>query len=127
MLIGSVFYYKSFSYPDESTIYVRFILIILIILSVLLFFLSKKTEKRSLKELFSRKITLALILTIVYIVLIPIIGYFTSTFLFLVGFMWLYNHKGIPKYLIIATVSSIGIYILFQKLLTVWFPTGLFM
>ena len=127
MLIGSIFYYKSFSYPHESTIYVRFILIILMFLSVLLFIWPKQQKKQSLIELFSKQRIMALLLTIAYIILIPIIGYFVSTFIFLITFMWSYNHKGLPKYLMIAAGASIGIYVLFQKFLTVWFPTGLFM
>jgi len=127
MLIGSVFYYQSYSYPDESTIYVRFILGILMVLSVLLFINSKKSGKKDSKGLLSKKILMAVVLTIAYVVIMPIVGYYVATFAFLVTFMWIYNHNGLVKYLAIAALFSISVYLFFEKLLTIWFPKGFFM
>lgn len=127
MLIGSVFYYQSYSYPDESTIYVRFILLVLMVLSVLLFTNSKKYVKKDSKVLLSKNIVVTVAMIIAYVVIMPIVGYYIATFAFLVMFMWIYNHKGIVKYLMIATVFSISVYLFFQKLLTIWFPKGFFM
>lgn len=127
MFIVSIFYYNSFSYPDESTIYIKFILVILLVLSVLLFVNSKSQNTNFKEKSFSKRMFLAFALTIAYVALMPIVGYYISTFIFLVLFMWIYNHKGIVKYLTVGCIFSFFVYFFFQKLLGIWFPTGIFM
>lgn len=125
LLFGIVFFYKSFDYPDESTIYVRFILSILMILSALLLVKSNKPSDKTIKQLFTKDKIISICLMLAYVILIPILGFFVSTFVFLIGFMWVFKHKGLAGYLIAAVIASISVYIVFQKFLSIWFPTGL--
>ncbi len=126
MILSAVLYAASFSYPDESTIYVRFILTIFFVLSAVLFF-AKPRNLKPIKNMFNNKKVMALLLIIAYVILIPIAGFFISTFVFLIAFMYSYNRVGIIKYSIISLVFCLIIYAAFYKWLSIWFPTGFLM
>ena len=69
MLIAGLFYYQSLPYPSESTIYVKFILILFFFLSAILF-IWPQNKSRSIKEVFSRQKLIALLIAIGYIIVI---------------------------------------------------------
>lgn len=125
MLLGGILYYLSLSYPPESTAYVKFILFIFVLLSIVMFIWPQKYKNYSLKHLFTKQKIITIILLILYAVLIPIAGFFITTFIFSVVFMWIFDNKGLPRYTLITAIFCLLIYFVFQKLLYIWFPTGL--
>jgi hypothetical protein len=124
MIVSVLAFINSFSYPVESTIYVRFILAVFFILSAVLFF-TKSEGQRPLKDMFTTKRAKAIALMVVYVILVPIVGFFVSTFIFTIAFMYTFNNKGIVKYIIISFVFVLIVYGVFDVLLNIWFPTGL--
>lgn len=124
MFVSVLAFINSFTYPVESTIYVRFVLVVFFIVSAVLFF-NKGENQKPLKGMFSSKRIQALALMICYVILVPIIGFFISTFIFAVAFMYMFNNKSIIKYIITSLVFVLIIYGVFDLLLNIWFPKGL--
>lgn len=124
MIVSALAFINSYSYPEESTIYVRFILAIFFVLSLVLFFI-KSDKQESVKTIFTSKRSKAFALMIAYAILIPIVGFFVSTFLFGVVFMFIFNNKGLVKYMIVTFIFTLMMYGVFDVLLKIWFPTGL--
>jgi hypothetical protein len=124
MIVAVLAFKNSFSYPVESTIYVRFVLGIFFILSAVMFLMKPKKEK-PLSGLVTSNRVKAFALVAVYIILIPILGFFVSTFLFAVVFMSIFNSKGIVKYLVTSGIFTLAMYLLFDVVLKIWFPAGL--
>jgi len=114
----------SFRYSEDSTLYVRFILGIFFFLSVILFFTKIESTKR-ITDIFTIKRIMALCTIILYTLAIPLVGFFVSTFLFTFLFMFQYNHEGILRYLIIATIGTLIFFLVFKLWLGVWFPQGI--
>ena len=124
MIVSVIAFINSFSYPVESTIYVRFILALFFILSAALFFI-KAEGQRPLKGIITKRRAKALALILSYVILIPILGFFVSTFIFAIVFMYMFNNKGIVKYIIISFVFVLIVYGVFDVFLNIWFPAGL--
>lgn len=123
----AAFYAATFKYRPEIVAFPRFLLWILLILSALLFILPRQTKGYSIKELFPKEKIIASLLLIVYIFVFPKLGYFVTTFIFAVLYMWIFCKKDWKKYVLVAAVYITIIYFLFQKWLYIWFPKGLFM
>jgi hypothetical protein len=121
------FYYLTFAYPPRTVAFPRFLLLIFFFLSVLLFVFPGRGQKYSFGEVFSSEKMVTLLLLIGYTILFPFIGFFVTTFVFAVFYMWLFRRKGFPRYFLIAAAYVAIMYIVFQKLLYVWFPEGLLM
>lgn len=115
----------TFGYPPEAVQFPRFLLLICLSLSLLLFFISSPKEKRLASNIFSKERLLTIIFTIFYIIIFPLIGFFTATFLFLTFYMWYFQRENIWKYIFISAIYLSLIYVVFQKFLFVWFPEGL--
>jgi uncharacterized BrkB/YihY/UPF0761 family membrane protein len=124
MVFGAFFYFLTFSYPPRTVAFPRFLLLLFFILSVLLFIFPGEPQKYSLREVFSSEKSITVLLLIAYTILFPLIGFFITTFFFAVFYMWLFRRKGLRRYLLIAAVYVAVIYMVFQKLLYVWFPEG---
>lgn len=123
-MLTAALFVTSFQYPAESTIYVRFILVIFFILSIVLLFTKSKSTQR-LRDMFTTKRMISAGIILLYIIAIPIIGFFVSTFAFAILFMVAQNRMGILKYCITSAVFTGIVYGVFQVLLGIWFPTGL--
>lgn len=111
--------------PEETIQFLRFLWLICFSLSLILFFLSPPPKKRLASNIFSKERLLTIIFTVCYIMLFPLIGFFTATFLFLIFYLWYFQRGKIWKYGFISANSLSLIYIVFQKFLFVWFPEGL--
>lgn len=123
----AAFYAATFKYQPKIVAFPRFLLWAFLVLSVLLFILPRQTSGYSFKELFPKEKIIASLLLIVYIFAFPKLGYFVTTFIFAVLYMWIFYKKDWKKYVLVAAVYITIIYFLFQKWLYVWFPKGLFM
>lgn len=70
---------------------------------------------------------LILLLLFLYVVFLPIIGYFPSTLIFLLIAMWLLGKRTPQSFAlsgIVAALSILGIYLVFQKVMYIWLPSG---
>jgi hypothetical protein len=123
----SFFYYLTFAYPPRTVAFPRFLLLIFFFLSLLLFIFPGRGQKYSFREVFANEKIVTLLLLIGYTILFPLIGFFVTTFFFAIFYMWLFQRKGLPRYFLIAAAYVAIMYIVFQKLLYVWFPEGLLM
>ena len=119
------FYYLTFAYPPRTVAFPRFLLLIFFLLSVLLFIFPGRPQTYSFREVFSSEKNISILLLIAYTILFPLIGFFVTTFVFAVFYMWLFRRKGLPQYILIAAAYVAILYIIFQKLLYVWFPEGI--
>ncbi len=124
---AAALYAATFKYPVEVIAFPRFLIWTLLGLSVLLFIRPGHTSGYSLKELLPKEKVIAALLLVVYIIVFPIVGYFVTTFIFAILYMWIFNRKDLKKYLLVAAVYCGIIYLLFQKWLFVWFPEGMLM
>jgi hypothetical protein len=125
MTVAIIIFGVTFNYPPEAVQFPRFLLLICFALALLLFFLSPPKQKRLPNNIFSKERLLTIIFTIFYIIIFPLIGFFTATFLFLTFYMWYFQREKIWKYIFISAIYLSLIYIVFQKFLFVCFPEGL--
>jgi len=119
------FYYLTFAYPPRTVAFPRFLLLLFFFLSVLLFIFPGRGQTYNFGEVFSSEKIVTLLLLIGYTILFPLIGFFVTTFCFAVFYMWLFRRKGLSQYILIAAAYVAVMYIIFQKLLYVWFPEGI--
>lgn len=124
MLITFFVFFDSFSYPEQSTIYVRFVLIVFFVLLVILFFTEPK-EKKRLDQLLTSNTIKTLISLICFLISIQILGFLISAFIFAVVFMSLFNKQGFVKYTIISGICTGIIFLVFKVMLNIWFPVGI--
>jgi hypothetical protein len=121
------FYYLTFSYPPRAVAFPRFLLLVFLLLCVLLYIFPGRERKYRFREVFSSEKNITVLMLIGYTLLFPFLGFFVTTFLFAVLYMWLFRREELPKYLLIAAVYVAVLYLVFQKMLYIWFPEGLLM
>lgn len=72
------------------------------------------------------RLLLASLMLIGYFVLTLVLGFYAATILFLAGSMWLFGYRNKLAIVLICTGISLFSYLLFQKLLYVKLPMGIF-
>ena len=75
-----------------------------------------------------RKVLLAFLVFLGYVAGLSFIGYLASTFLFVLGLSWMIgprNVRELPKLVVIATLTALATYLIFEKYLYVFLPRGL--
>lgn len=108
-----------------SFIMFGFIMIRLISLAVLLI---KSKEVLSINVNVFKNSQLVYFLTLVsYVFLIPFLGVFSATFIFLIAFLLLFNIKKTKVLIIFPFVFTLFLYISFKVLLNVRLPKGIFL
>lgn len=126
------------SFPDTAGIFPQFILVVLFILGIYTLFHGVKETKaerklieegQEVKQLFGWKenklLMLGYVLIVAYILLIDVLGFFTSTTIFMVGYMFFLKMRK-PLTLILVTVGvDCFIYFLFVMQLKLSLPSGL--
>jgi len=123
-VLAAVLFGVSFRYSEDSALYVRFILTIMFVLSCILFFKENKISKTVI-EIFTQKRLTALVMIILYVIALPLLGFFVSSFIFSVLFMYFNLKQDIPKYVIVSLCGTIILFLVFKVWLGVWFPTGI--
>ncbi|WP_209125065.1 tripartite tricarboxylate transporter TctB family protein [Alkalihalobacillus sp. BA299] len=122
----------SLRFPEGSVFWPRLFSIVLILLAIGLFIDTvKKPEREGTSEApisaYEYKI-LALITgtIIIYMFLLNIIGFSILTIFLIGGLLWYLGYRYIKKVLLISIITSVVITIIFQFLLNVPLPQGLF-
>jgi putative tricarboxylic transport membrane protein len=75
-----------------------------------------------------RRVLLGFLVFLAYVAALNIIGYVTSTFLFVLGLSWSIgprNLRGLPKLVAVAFGTALVIYLVFERYLFVFLPRGL--
>ena len=74
-----------------------------------------------------RRVLLGFLVFLAYVASLNIIGYMTSTFLFILGLSWSVgprDRRGLPKLIGVAFGTALVIYLVFEKYLFVFLPRG---
>ncbi len=133
IIIALIIIVMSNPLPSESAVFPRIVAGIMIFLSLILTFnglkssKSVKDESESTEKIFMKDVLKGAAIMILYLVLMPILGYFTATTLFIVLFMVAYNEKSVRKILTTVVILNVFIYMIFVAQLNVPLPQGLLM
>ncbi len=127
ILFASFFYYLTFQLPERAMIYPLFVITLLMLLSMIQLFIAyfKKTDQEStaFKDIKWKQLLFVLITSGIYVVLINIIGYLTSTFIYvLVILLGLKTSKRLSIGVSVGFV--LVLYLLFNLALNVPLPKG---
>ena len=93
---------------------------------------SKKSEDKGITflsrdgliKLVSNRMVFVILSLLILIYFIPILGFFTSSFLFLVAVLLRFNIKK-KNAIVISAIYSVSIYFIFEILLSISFPKGI--
>ncbi len=126
IVISALMIYEARTFPKRASFaggYVIFLALLLIIFSVLILISKeKKTEKLEIKK-FSKFLFLV-ISTGLYIFLIPYVGFFTVSFVYMIAVMRYLGVKSVVP-LVLSPLITLGfIYYIFVIFLTIPIPQG---
>jgi putative tricarboxylic transport membrane protein len=121
--------------PIGPAFYPRVILILLAGLALWLIaedLLRKRTRLRTAGKAAGpapnyRRVVLAFFVFFAYVASLSLIGYVTSTFLFILGLSWAIGPRevrSIPKLASVALLTTLVVYLVFEKYLFVFLPKG---
>lgn len=126
LLISCIYFLLSMQLSPKAAMYPKFISMILGSLSLIFIiktFLSKDKEDKKNVDFQTKQFFFVFSMAFVYIAIINILGYFISTFLFLV--ITLFGLKTNRKYAIATGVGfSLFVFVIFKLLLNVPVPRG---
>jgi len=129
VLLGvvGVFYFLTFQLPENAMIYPLFVISLLLILTLIQLFGAyfRKTDEEAnmFKNIKWKQFFFVLVTCGIYVVLINILGYITSTFIYVLA--TLYGLKTGKKLSILVSVGFVIImYFLFNEALNVPLPKG---
>lgn len=137
MAFAAFFFILTGSFPKESSYFPRFFTCMLILISALIIWQgvqkTRHLQKGEMAETGDVPITFGELrlpmLGIVgiggYIAAIPILGFFVSTGLFLIAYMWCLKIRRIPVLLISTFAVEAFIYVLFVIQLKLAMPSGI--
>jgi putative tricarboxylic transport membrane protein len=124
MALTGFFYYLTYLYPPETMSFPRFLLYSFGILSLFLFLFPGEKKKYDYQELFAKEKIITLIGAVIYVSLIHVIGFFVSSFLFILVYICIFEKRALRKSILIAAAGSGVAYIVFEWALSVHFPEG---
>ena len=134
IIISIAFFKETFSFPVILKATEPGPSIMPRIYSIILFFSAiyyavknfrKKRETSENKRSINKMLILAVILTFLYILLIPFLGYFISTVIYLLIIMFIMEERKKSAYIILPSMVLLFSYLIFYKLLLVQFPLGI--
>lgn len=127
LIFCGIYYLAINKLPEQAKQYPFFIFVLLLAFTVILLvttFIKKEEEKINIfKDMQFKQFGFVLITAIAYVAIISIVGFFTSTLIYLV--ITLLGLKVIPKYAVITSVGfCIVVYLVFVFFLRVPVPRG---
>ncbi len=129
IIISAFLFQKTFNWPSAPAMLPRLILTIIIVLSILLFARSKIRKGVSETNIFEGvsvlRIFFTIITTILYIIFANILGFYFSTYLFLLIMFFYYGMKKIHCF-IVPFLIILVLFFIFDYWLRVPTPDGLF-
>jgi putative tricarboxylic transport membrane protein len=140
LLASIVLYIKTFEFIGEAAIFPRALLVLFLIFSIFLVYKGlKKTkqmregleikydgEEEELSFSILASPIFTLLMVALYVGLIGILGFFPTTILFIIAFLWYMGVKNWKVYIFTLFGLNLFIYILFVLQLNVQLPLGIF-
>lgn len=123
--VSALVYWRCLSYPPEVVAFPKFLLAVFVGLAVFLFIFPGRQKSYDLKMIFSKEKMVTVLLLAGYTIAFPFLGYFVTTFIFAIIYLWGFKREGLGYYLIYSGIFVAVMYGIFQKGLYVWFPEGL--
>lgn len=128
MLISLMYYYLTYSLPEKVVLYPRFVAILLFTFSLMFLIQTAVTEYKDsvspFQGIYWRQLIFVLAMSMMYIMLINVLGFFLATSLYVVVTM-----RGLKIKILNAVLSTIGVnaalYGIFVFFLNVPLPTGI--
>jgi uncharacterized membrane protein len=114
--------------PGQSSMFPKYLAIIFGVLAVVLVGINIKNNEENQKKLekfFVPLMAKGMSFILAYIILIEVIGFFVSTFIFTIGFMFMYKENSKKTMIVTALGINLFIYVLFVLQLNVPLPQGL--
>lgn len=125
-VIGATASYPKTGVTDVGAgFFPKWISVATIILSVLLIFDSFVSTMQLKKIFIAKKSLLGILFTMFYLVVTYLVGFYVSTFLYLMGFMWFLKFRKISGLIIVTASTMIFIYATFEFALKVPMPSGI--
>ncbi|WP_319477206.1 tripartite tricarboxylate transporter TctB family protein [Marispirochaeta aestuarii] len=115
--------------------YPRVLSVLIIVLSFIVIFQGitrKETETESTGTLFYtedngvRRVVLLILATLIYPYLLQYAGFLILTPVYLGFLMWVIGAGKLPRILLLSVLTTVLIYVIFQRMLKIPLPTGLF-
>jgi len=137
ILFSAFLFLKTRGLPEQSAFFPKIILSLFVFFGILILILGiKKTkefssldDKKIEEEIFRistiKTPMVALVIVLVYIAFLKIFGFFSSTSLFIIAFMYFYQVRSIKKIILTLIGINLCVYLLFVLQLNVSFPKGL--
>ena len=135
LFVSIVLYTQSREFPYPTNVYtntLEALLAILAILHIIFAFIKHRHEAPSKVKLSTRakvRLGAGMVAAIAYGVLLPIIGFYTTSFIYFVSIVHFFNPEKTRKSLLIAVISgligAVLLYCLFDLLLLVPTPKGI--
>jgi hypothetical protein len=130
LVISSVYYFRYVNVIQkiELRVYLDVIfisLVFLIITRIIVLFFTNIIPQDSQWVGASRKLLYFAGITILYIIIIPKLGYYVSTLIFLMGGARMLGVKKPLNLIILSTIFVTVVFLLFDYILNVPFPTGI--
>lgn len=127
-ILSIIFFVQSFQMVEDSGLFPRFVSVLIIFLNSLylleIYRGTDRTEKNKKDEIVYKKLYIMIILSALYILIVPFLGYFIATIIFMVVSMNSLGVKNNKKILSIAIISALVIYLCFSVLLKVHIPVS---
>ncbi len=140
IVISAALFPQTFKFPGTAGIFPQFILVVLAILGIYtLIYGIKETKDTAAKAAAGEEVApvfswakdklplLGYALIVVYILLIKPLGFFLSTTLFLVGYMWFLKIRKPLTLALVTVFTDVFLYVLFVILLKLNLPSGILM
>ena len=125
--LSAVFFFMTSQLPEKATVYPTFVISLLLLLTLIhlaiTFFNKDDSEETTFKNIEVKQLLTVLVVSGLYVVLINILGYITSTIAYIAALLIMLKIKAVNS-ILISVGFSVIIYILFKMILKVPLPTG---
>ncbi len=142
ILFAAVFIFLSGSFPDSRgddvgmAFYPKMLSFIIVALSAIVIFQGVKRPKPAAGEktepIFDRedngifRVVVMIIMTLIYASVLGFLGFLVISPLYLIVLMLVFKAGTIKKIVLVSCLTTLAIYVVFQRLLLIPLPTGIF-
>ncbi|MDN4605872.1 tripartite tricarboxylate transporter TctB family protein [Sporosarcina highlanderae] len=131
-LLGLFAFFYSFQFSEVAAFWPKFFAVVLMALAIALIVDTKlKPDREQVSEntISTREYKLLAIIaasTVIYMIALDLLGFTVSSIVLLFILFWIFGYRQLKNALIISIASSVVVTVIFQVLLNVPLPQGLF-
>lgn len=132
IFVSIFLFYKTFAFPSTNTqeigasflprVYITFI----VLLGILLIVQEMKKQERTSYGGNLKFVLVSMVLVFIYIITIPIFGFFIATPSIVFLFLWLAKERKKITLVTVPVGITVFVFIFFEKLLSIQLPIGIF-